>query len=398
MKHFAAAVLVVGFVIAWSAAPALARQDPLLAEALEAHNLGDVKKAVEIYTEYLAKDPNSAEAHNWRGMAYDDLGDSEKALADFNRAIELSPKYSEPYNNRGEIYRKKKDFAKALADYNKAIELEASFAEPRFNIALVQEAQGQAQQASRSLLGYLKINPDAKDRAQLLLKIRQLAQAVPAPPAAPAKVAPPPGPPAPPKPAAPQPTVAKPAAPPAPGVQPAAGPPKKKFKPGTQAPPPEAKIPDSEFGGFAELPFASNILFLILSLGMLAFAIPLAFYLFIAFMLFLIARKTNTAMAWLAFIPIANLWLMVHIAGKPVWWLAAIIVPFLLGIALNMLGILPQDISGIASGVLSLLSAVLMLPIFLGIAAARGKSGIWGILAWLPCTHPIGMIYLGLSK
>ncbi|MCA1959988.1 MAG: tetratricopeptide repeat protein [Desulfomonile sp.] len=395
MKYFVAALLAVGFIIAWSAASALARQDPLLVEALEAHNLGDVKKAVEIYTEYLQKDPNSAEAHNWRGMAYDDLGDSDRALADFNRAIELSPKYAEPFNNRGEIYRKKKDFGRALADYNKAIELEANFAEPRFNIALVQEAQGQPQQAARSFLGYLRINPDAQDRKQILLKIRQLAQAAPP---APAQVTPPPGPPAPPKPGAPQPTVAKPAAPP-PGVQPTTGPPKKKFKPGAPVAPPEAKKPADEVGGLgAELPLVGTLLALAGVLGVLVVVPVLVIYLFLAFMLFLIARKTNTDMPWLAFIPIIQVLLMVRIAGKPIWWFAAIVVLFLLGIALTPVGLLPEDIAGMVSGVLSLIAAVLMLPIFLGIASARGKSAIWGILAWLPCTHPIGMIYLGLSR
>lgn len=391
------AVLVVGLTIVWGATAPVARQDPLLAEALEAHNLGDVKKAVEVYTEYLEKNPNSAEAYNWRGMAYDDLGESDKALADFNRAIELSPKYSEPYNNRGEVYRKKKDYGKAAADYHKAIELEKNFAEPRFNIALLQEAQGQPYLAARSLLAYLRVDPDAADRKQVLLKIRQLVQTPPSAPATAEQVAQKPAPPS----AQPSPSpqaAAKPTVPQA-GAQPPGGEPKKKFTPGMPVTPPAAKT-SSDVSGLLppELPLVGGVLALMLGMGIVALAIPLLFYLFIAFMLFLIARKTNTNMPWLAFIPVANVYLMVLIAGKPVWWFAAVVVPGLLAAILTGSGLLPDSVASIVSGLASLVAIVLLLPIFLGIAAARGKAALWAILAWLPCTHPIGMAYLGLSR
>jgi len=195
------------------------------------------------------------------------------------------------------------------------------------------------------------------------------------------------------KPATPQP------APQQPTAQPPAGEPKKKFRPGMPAEQPVAQKPADESSGMgAELPLVGGVLALALGLGMMALVIPLAIYLFIAFMLFLIARKTNTAMPWLAFIPVANVYLMVLIAGKPVWWFAAIVVPGLLAGILNGLGLLPESVAGIVSGVLYLVPAILMLPIFIGVSAARGKATLWGILAWLPCTHPVGMAYLGLSE
>ncbi len=54
----------------------------------------------------------------------------------------------------------------------------------------------------------------------------------------------------------------------------------------------------------------------------------IAVYAFFAFCLQTIAAKTNTANAWLAWIPIANLVLMCQIAGKPVWWLILFLIPF----------------------------------------------------------------------
>ena len=57
---------------------------------------------------------------------------------------------------------------------------------------------------------------------------------------------------------------------------------------------------------------------------------------------------------------------------------------------------------GIAVGVLTLLvflvPAIAYLFIWTGIARARGKSAVWGVLTWIPCTNPIGMAYLGLSR
>ena len=50
-------------------------------------------------------------------------------------------------------------------------------------------------------------------------------------------------------------------------------------------------------------------------------------YLFVAFCLYTIAKKTNTENAWLAFIPIANIVLACQIAGKPWWWVFLFLIP-----------------------------------------------------------------------
>jgi len=67
------------------------------------------------------------------------------------------------------------------------------------------------------------------------------------------------------------------------------------------------------------------------------FAFSVVFYIFFAFTLQTIANKLNVENSWLAWIPIANLWIWVKCAGRPDWWvilffipLANIIVPLLL--------------------------------------------------------------------
>ena len=40
-----------------------------------------------------------------------------------------------------------------------------------------------------------------------------------------------------------------------------------------------------------------------------------------------IATKTGTANEWLAWIPIANLFLMLSVAKKPMWWFLLFLIP-----------------------------------------------------------------------
>jgi hypothetical protein len=137
---------------------------------------------------------------------------------------------------------------------------------------------------------------------------------------------------------------------------------------------------------------------MLLGLGILAIIIPVIIYLFLTLMVYLIARKTNTSRAWLAFIPIANLYLLVTIAGKPSWWFWVILIPSLVIGVLHGIGIIGKDLSNPLSAIAGVVNLVLLLLIWLAIAKARNKSVIWGILTWLPCTSPIGLAYLGLSE
>ena len=59
-------------------------------------------------------------------------------------------------------------------------------------------------------------------------------------------------------------------------------------------------------------------------------------YVYTALVLMTIAKKTNTPNGWLAWIPIANVYLMTQLAGVPGWWTLAILlafIPFIGGLA-----------------------------------------------------------------
>ncbi len=55
----------------------------------------------------------------------------------------------------------------------------------------------------------------------------------------------------------------------------------------------------------------------------------LVFYILFTIPLYIMGKKTSNEYAWLAFVPIANAWLMCNIAGKDWWWLLVNFVPFI---------------------------------------------------------------------
>lgn len=94
--------------------------------------------------------------------------------------------------------------------------------------------------------------------------------------------------------------------------------------------------------------------------------IGLVFYVYISLALQTIAKKTNTENAWLAWIPIVNIILMLNIAKKPLWWILLCIVP--------------------------LVNIVIYIIVWMAIAEARGKPNWWGILLIVPI---VGIIVPG---
>jgi len=96
-----------------------------------------------------------------------------------------------------------------------------------------------------------------------------------------------------------------------------------------------------------------------------------AIYVYMALALQTIAAKTNTANAWLAWIPIANLILMLTVAKKPLWWLLLLLIP----------------IVGLVVGIM----------VWMAIAEARGKPNWWGILMLVPVANFVVPGYLAWS-
>ena len=98
----------------------------------------------------------------------------------------------------------------------------------------------------------------------------------------------------------------------------------------------------------------------------------LAVYVWIALTLHIIATKTGTRKAWLAWIPIANLYLMCKVAGMSGWLTILFFIP-------------PGNI-------------ILVIIVWMEIARARNKPPWLGILIIIPIVNLIIMGILALSE
>ena len=110
--------------------------------------------------------------------------------------------------------------------------------------------------------------------------------------------------------------------------------------------------------------------FTALSGVMLLFAVVFGVgcYVYMALALQTIATKTSTANEWLAWIPIANLFLMLSVAKKPMWWFILFLVP--------------------------LVNLVMAIMVWMAVAEARGKPNWWGILMIVPVANLVVPGYL----
>lgn len=92
----------------------------------------------------------------------------------------------------------------------------------------------------------------------------------------------------------------------------------------------------------------------------------LAIYVYYALAFMTIANKTGTENAWMAWVPILNLWLMVQIADKEAWWIILFFIP-----------------------VLNLVAAIV---VTMAIAERVDKPSWWGILIIVPV---VGLVVPG---
>jgi len=95
------------------------------------------------------------------------------------------------------------------------------------------------------------------------------------------------------------------------------------------------------------------------------------FYIYFALAVQTIAQKTNTPNAWFAWIPILNIFLLVAISKKPLWWILLLFIP--------------------------IVNLVVSVLVWMAVAEARNKPTWWGILSIIPVVNLIVPGYLAWS-
>ena len=85
------------------------------------------KNSEALWTDVIAKYPDSYSAYNSRGYYYLKEQMLDKALPDFTKSLELRPTYLDAINNRGSVYRQQNFPRLAIVDYNKALSIDSNY-------------------------------------------------------------------------------------------------------------------------------------------------------------------------------------------------------------------------------------------------------------------------------
>jgi len=135
-----------------SAQQAIARLQRSQGQALaESAGPQTYQEAIAVLNNVLEKDPQDAQAHRKRGIAYAHIGKYSEALTDLSRAIDLNDTDAEAYNQRGIVHYKLGRYPQAMADFNRAIAKQPKLAESYNNRGILYKTLGNYQQAFRDL-------------------------------------------------------------------------------------------------------------------------------------------------------------------------------------------------------------------------------------------------------
>jgi hypothetical protein len=99
--------------------------------------------------------------------------------------------------------------------------------------------------------------------------------------------------------------------------------------------------------------------------GMMAFywTFGLVAYAYMAFCVMTIAKKLGAKEPWMAWVPILNIYLMIVLAEKPVWWIILCFIP--------------------------LVNIVILLMVWAKICEKRGRPAWWTVLFIIPIANLI---------
>ncbi|MGH9417451.1 MAG: tetratricopeptide repeat protein [Terriglobales bacterium] len=149
------------------------RAQELFVEAYRAQLAGELRRAVELYSESLQLFP-TAEAYTFRGWAYSFQGDYDRAIAECLRAIALDPGFGNPYNDIGAYLIEQGKLEEAVPWLERAASAER-YDSPYFaffNLGRVYERQRQMAKAQQQYLRALESNAQYVPAQRALKRLR----------------------------------------------------------------------------------------------------------------------------------------------------------------------------------------------------------------------------------
>jgi protein O-GlcNAc transferase len=126
-----------------------------------AYQTGQPAAAIGLIRDAIAVSPRTPEYHNNLGQALQQVGEFGEAEACYRRAVSLAPKYAEAHNNLGNALREQKRTDEAAAAFRRAIKLKSNYAEPHSNLGTVLLEQGDIEAAATECKTAVQLAPQS---------------------------------------------------------------------------------------------------------------------------------------------------------------------------------------------------------------------------------------------
>lgn len=103
---------------------------------------GHAEKALQIFSEMIANDPNNAGIYNLIGYYYAWRGDYDKAIENLKKYQFMAPDQANPYDSLGEVQAFSGRYDEAMVNLNRALALKPDFFESYGHLAVAYEGKG----------------------------------------------------------------------------------------------------------------------------------------------------------------------------------------------------------------------------------------------------------------
>lgn len=353
--------------------PAFSQSGSLFDQAIESYKKGNYREVVRLLEAHVAKVPEPR-AYYILGYSLYELGRHAEATQAFQDAYLIDPEFQPQ-------------------------EIEALFGPPGTWVPPTRKPSRDV----RLIQGARTEKYPAEPTPSPEVQAPEPVEMVPVPPPEPVveqRPAPPPQP----APSPPPPEPEKALQQPAPAPEPVP-PPEQQPKP-PAVPRPPAKPPQKPPQDFLtdledlgkQLPGGPDTLAMMMAMmagfSMIAAAISLLFYLYYSFCLYRIARKLDLSNAWMAWIPILQIWINVAAAGKSVGTLLLLFSP-VIGAAI---AVVSPMVGGIIALVGVVVASILYIYLWMRISENLGESKWLGLLLLVPVANIVLPGYLAFSK
>ncbi len=122
-------------------------------------SLDKYDEAIEYFRRAIALNPDEFQGHSDLGNVYKSMGRIDEAFAEFELALAIAPDDPDIINNIGWYYQQKQDYDKAMQEYKKALKIDNSIAPAHANMGIIYRESQQLDKAIQELEIAIKLDP-----------------------------------------------------------------------------------------------------------------------------------------------------------------------------------------------------------------------------------------------